>query len=152
MSAGPAPGPAQEPRSGSHLCIRPARPGDLPAVLELWEVATQPSHTDDLDSLAHLLAQDAGALLVAEDESGIVGSVIAAWDGWRGTIHRLAVAPPYRHRGLGRRLLHAGEERLDALGVIRKQAIVIETDDVAMGFWRATDWDEQTERIRFTKG
>jgi ribosomal protein S18 acetylase RimI-like enzyme len=121
-------------------------------VLELWEVATQPSHTDDLDSLAHLLAQDAGALLVAEDEGGIVGSIIAAWDGWRGTIHRLAVAPPCRHRGLGRRLLQAGEARLDSLGVVRMQAIVIETDDLAMGFWRATDWDEQTERIRFTKG
>jgi ribosomal protein S18 acetylase RimI-like enzyme len=115
-------------------------------------VATQPSHTDDLDSLAHLLEQDAEALLVAVDEGGIVGTVIAAWDGWRGTIHRLAVAPSRRHRGLGRRLLQAGEARLDALGVVRMQAIVIETETVAMGFWRATDWDEQTERIRFTKG
>jgi ribosomal protein S18 acetylase RimI-like enzyme len=140
------------PGPWSGLSIRPARGSDLSAVLELWRVATLPSHTDDLGSLRRLLACDDGALLVAECAGALVGSVIAAWDGWRGTIHRLAVVPSHRGRGLGRLLLNAGVERLYALGTVRMQAIVIETDATAMGFWRASDWDEQTERIRFTKG
>jgi ribosomal protein S18 acetylase RimI-like enzyme len=154
--AAPAAPDASDASDASALSIRPANRADLPAVLALWRTATQPSHTDDIDSLGRLLERDAGALLVAEDGDGhghgIVGSIMATFDGWRGTVHRLAVAPPYRRSGLGRRLLVAGEERLDALGVVRMQAIVIETDDTALAFWRATDWEEQTERIRFTKG
>ena len=94
MSAGPAPGTGTGTESsGSVLSIRPARTADLPAVLELWQTATQPSHTDDIDSLGRLLERDAGALLVAEDGDDIVGSIMATFDGWRGTVHRLAVAP-----------------------------------------------------------
>jgi ribosomal protein S18 acetylase RimI-like enzyme len=139
-------------RAAGALPVRTARRTDLPAVLALWRIATQPSHTDDIDSLGRLLDRDAAALLVVEDGDEIVGSIMATFDGWRGTVHRLAVAPLYRRSGLGHRLLRAGEERLRALGVVRMQAIVIEIDATAMAFWRATDWEEQTERIRFTKG
>lgn len=71
--------------------IRTAGAGDLPAILELWQRAgTEPGHTDDLGSLTKLIAHDPGAVLVAAEEATIAGSVIAAWDGWRGTIYRLA--------------------------------------------------------------
>ena len=74
------------------------------------------------------MAHDPEALLLAEEDSLIVGSVIAAWDGWRGTIYRLAVAPSHRRGGLGRSLLRAAEERLRDLSAARLQAIVVETD------------------------
>ena len=98
------------------------------------------------------MAHDPEALLLAEEDSLIVGSVIAAWDGWRGTIYRLAVAPSHRRGGLGRSLLRAAEERLRDLSAARLQAIVVETDPTATAFWRAGDWDEQVERLRFTRG
>ena len=133
--------------------IRVARCGDLPAVLALWQLAqAEPSHTDSLDSLGQLIAHDPGALLVAEAGGHIVGSVIAGWDGWRGTIYRLAVAPTHRRQGLARRLLAAAETRLASLGATRMQAIVVQTDSRATGFWRATPWTEQEERLRFTGG
>ncbi|HXP18225.1 MAG TPA: GNAT family N-acetyltransferase [Streptosporangiaceae bacterium] len=133
--------------------IRPAQAGDLAAVLELWTRAgAEPGHTDDLGSLGRLLAHDPGALLVAEEDGTIVGSVVAAWDGWRGTVYRLAVAPASRRQGLGRRLLHAAQARLLAVGAIRLQAIVVRSDPRATGFWRAGDWTEQVDRLRFTRG
>jgi ribosomal protein S18 acetylase RimI-like enzyme len=80
--------------------IRMARACDLPAILELWMLAdAEPGHTDTLESLTKLIARDPGALLMAADGGAIVGSVIAAWDGWRGTVYRLAVAPSHRRRG-----------------------------------------------------
>jgi len=83
--------------------IRAARSGDLPAVLALWQQAqAEPSHTDNLASLQQLVAHDPGALLVADAGNHLVGSVIAAWDGWRGTIYRLGRAG--RTRPLHRRL------------------------------------------------
>ena len=133
--------------------IRAARSGDLPAVLALWQQAqAEPSHTDNLASLQQLVAHDPGALLVADAGNHLVGSVIAAWDGWRGTIYRLAVAPSHRRQGLACRLLTEAENRLAALGATRLQAIVVQSDQRATGFWRATSWAEQEERVRFTAG
>lgn len=133
--------------------VRTARADDIPAVLALWRQAqAEPGHTDDIRSLQRLIAHDYGALLVAEADQRIVGSVIAAWDGWRGSIYRLAVAPPQRHQGLGRRLVSEAEKRLAALGAVRLQAIVVQTDARATGFWRASNWHEQTRRLRFTRG
>jgi ribosomal protein S18 acetylase RimI-like enzyme len=132
--------------------IRPAQAGDLPAVLALWQEArAKPSHTDDIQSLRQLIAHDRGALLIAEAGGRIAGSVIAAWDGWRGSIYRLAVLPAHRRRGLGRQLVYEAEKRLSALGAVRMQAIVVGTDARATGFWRAGSWQEQTGQLRFTK-
>lgn len=135
-----------------HTAIRTGRPGDGPAVLDLWRAAgAHPSMTDNLASLERLLAEHPGALIVAVDEGTIVGSVIAGWDGWRGSIYRLAVAPSHRRRGLARRLVREAELRFERLDAIRLNAIVVATDDHATSFWHSTGWEEQRERIRFVK-
>jgi hypothetical protein len=65
--------------------IRSAEQRDFDAVLELWRHAeAQPTHTDDVEGLDKLFERDGGALLLAEFEGELVGSIIAAWDGWRG--------------------------------------------------------------------
>ena len=135
------------------VTIRPGRSGDVDAVLALWrEADAEPTHTDDAAGLTTLLERDPDALLVAVDEDRVVGSVIAGWDGWRGSIYRLAVAPGHRRHGLGRRLLGAAEDRFRAAGARRCQAIVVQTDGQATAFWRASGWTEQSERIRFVSG
>lgn len=122
-------------------------------MLALWSVAdAEPSHTDDVVSLTALVAHDPAALVVAEDRGRIVGSVIVAWDGWRGSIYRLVVAPSHRRQGLARRLVGHAEDRLSEAGAARLQAIVVETDQRATDFWRSTDWEQQAERLRFVKG
>jgi hypothetical protein len=50
--------------------------------------------TDDIDSLASLITQTPAGVLIAVESDAIVGSAIAVRDDWRGTICRLAVAPP----------------------------------------------------------
>jgi ribosomal protein S18 acetylase RimI-like enzyme len=79
------------------------------------------------------VAYDRTARLVAVDDLVIVGSVIAAWDGWRGSIYRLVVTPSHRRQGLARRL-------------------VVEDDAPATGFWRSSGWEQQSERLRFVRG
>jgi ribosomal protein S18 acetylase RimI-like enzyme len=130
--------------------LRPALPAEIPAVLRLWsEAAVEPTSTDNAGSLGQLLDHDPGALIVADDNGTLVGSVIVTFDGWRGSIYRLAVAPARRRTGLGRQLLDGAERRLAELGAARLQAIVVETDDRATGFWRATGWEQQVGRLRF---
>lgn len=132
--------------------LRPAVPADIPAVLALWEASAAPTSTDTAQALERLLERDVGALIVAESAGEIVGSVIAGWDGWRGSVYRLAVAPDHRRHGLGSRLLKKAEHHLDALGVRRMHAIVVGTDAHAVAFWRATDWEHQRDQLRYARG
>jgi ribosomal protein S18 acetylase RimI-like enzyme len=133
--------------------IRSADSSDVTAVLALWRLAeSEPTHTDDQENLSKLIEHDAEALVVAESQNRIVGSVIAAWDGWRGSIYRLAVLPGSRGQGLGRLLVAEAERRLSRQGALRLQAVVVATDAQATGFWRSGDWEEQVERTRFVKG
>ncbi len=132
--------------------LRPAVPGDIPEVLERWRESAAPTSTDTAGAMTGLFQRDPGALIVAGPPGAIVGSVIAGWDGWRGSIYRLAVAPTHRRRGIGRMLLHAAEERLVALGARRLHAIVAETDAHAVAFWDATEWEHQRAQRRYTWG
>jgi ribosomal protein S18 acetylase RimI-like enzyme len=132
--------------------IRPATADDIEDVLTLWRESTQPSSTDSVETLTALVRRDAGALIVAETDGSIVGSVIAGWDGWRGAIYRLAVGPSHRRHGLGQALLRAAEEHLAGLGARRMHAIVVETNEDGVAFWTASDWAHQAGQLRFAKG
>jgi ribosomal protein S18 acetylase RimI-like enzyme len=131
--------------------IRAAGPDDIAAVLSLWSDAAAPTSTDDPEGVGALLARDPGALMVADSSGRIVGTVIAAWDGWRGSVYRIVVAPDCRRGGLGRRLLHEAENRLRSVGARRMHAIVVKTDPQALGFWEASDWEQQSSQLRFTR-
>ena len=133
------------------MTIRPAHRDDFPAVLALWDGArsAQASTPDSRETLERLLVQDPGALLVAEDEEGLGGTLIAAWDGWRGNMYRLAVRPELRRRGWGLALVRAGERRLHDLGARRITALVGRGDEPAEALWRAAGYDLDAEIGRF---
>jgi ribosomal protein S18 acetylase RimI-like enzyme len=125
--------------------IRSARREDIPAVLALWDLARS-AHAvtpDDERVLRQLLDHDPGSLLVAQDEEQgeIVASLIAAWDGWRGNMYRLAVAPGHRRRGIATRIVGAGERRLRALGARRVTALVGHDDERARSMWIALGYE-----------
>ena len=133
--------------------FRIARAPDVDDILTLWRNAdAAPTHTDDAESILRLIGTDADAVIVAEEGGAIVGTVIAGWDGWRGSIYRLAVVPTHRRRGVGRQLLERAGERLTRAGARRLQAIVVESDEQAVAFWRTSGWEEQVERLRFVRG
>lgn len=132
--------------------LREATTDDVDAVLALWRDHAEPSHTDSAAAVAALLAHDPGALLVAEDGGTILGTVIAGWDGWRGSVYRLVVTPAHRRRGLARLLVDAAERRLARHGATRLQAIVVETAPDAVAFWQALGWERQQARLRFVRG
>jgi ribosomal protein S18 acetylase RimI-like enzyme len=135
-----------------HWRIRGAGAQDIAALLDLWAAASSlPSVTDSPDGLARLLTADPQALLIAELEGVLAGSLIAAWDGWRGSFYRLAVSPEHRRKGLATMLLREGERRLRDRGAVRLTAIVADDDSNAMSFWRAAGYECQQHRARFVR-
>jgi ribosomal protein S18 acetylase RimI-like enzyme len=120
-------------------------------LLELWHAAGgTPSVTDTHTGLLSLLATDPEALLVAEADGVVAGSLIATWDGWRGSFYRLAVHPDCRRRGLATALLREGE-RLQGRGAVRLTAIVTDDDPIATGFWSAAGYERQRDQARFVR-
>ncbi len=135
------------------VTMRTAAVEDIPRILAFWQVAAEDAHRppDSDTALQRLLARDPGALLLAEDEGRLVGSVIAGWDGWRYHLYRLAVAPDRRRQGIGSALLERAEERFQALGGTRADAMVLRENGLAHQAWQANGYRSQPEWARWVK-
>jgi ribosomal protein S18 acetylase RimI-like enzyme len=123
--------------SAEDVTIRAATAADAEGVLALWAVArTEHAVTEDRpEAVRRLIERDSDALLVAEVNGTTVGAMIAAWDGWRGNIYRLAIDPAHRRGRIGMRLVRAGEESLKRRGAERVTALVAYEDERAAAFW-----------------
>ncbi len=134
------------------LTVRSGRAPDVEDVLAFWRRATSvESSTDDPPALNTLLERDPGALLVAELDGRVVGTVIVGWDGWRAGLYRLAVDPSLRRCGIGQTLVREAERRLRELGARRLAAVVIGEHDHAVGFWRAMGYELDARVHRFVR-
>ncbi|MDQ3700101.1 MAG: GNAT family N-acetyltransferase [Chloroflexota bacterium] len=133
--------------------VRFADREDVDAVLDLWAWARSAaaSTPDDVESVVRLVEHTQDAVLVAEHEGRVVGVLLAAWDGWRGNMYRLAVLPAYRRRGIARRLVEAGHESLRAKGARRVTALVAHEEVEATGLWRAAGYQLDEELSRFVR-
>ena len=118
--------------------LRPCTRDDCAAVLQLWlDADATPSVTDTLAQLQRTVAEDDAIFLVATDtKDQIVGSVIGGWDGWRGNIYRLAVAPEARRHKVAAALVREVSARLvREKGARRITALVEKAHSEAVGFW-----------------
>ncbi|MER7394316.1 GNAT family N-acetyltransferase [Streptomyces sp. NPDC000151] len=136
----------------SDLHIRPATPADIDTVLRFWRDAAEgTSISDDRDGMARLVARDPEALLLAERDGELAGTVIAGFDGWRCHLYRLAVHPERRRQGIGRALLAAAEERFAALGGRRADAMVLDRNELAHHAWHASGYAPEPQWSRWVR-
>jgi ribosomal protein S18 acetylase RimI-like enzyme len=132
--------------------IRDATAADVDGLLDLWRRAdAAPSVTDTVGDVSRVVAAPSASVLVAVDGDTIIGSVIAAFDGWRGNFYRLVVDSTQRRSGIGRRLVDAGEARLRAAGVKRASALVEGHRPIAQAFWSAAGFEHHEGMRRYTK-
>jgi ribosomal protein S18 acetylase RimI-like enzyme len=135
------------------VSIRPGMAADVEQVLALWQEARSVAATtpDTPEGLQVLIAHTEDALLVAELDGDIVGAVIAAWDGWRGNIYRLAVRRECRRLGIGLQLVRAGETRLREKGARRVTALVATEELGAAALWGAAGYEHDHNVARFVR-
>ena len=132
--------------------LRSATPADVSDLLAFWRSAAEgTSISDDEAGVGRLIALDADALIIAERDDRIVGTVIAGWDGWRCSLYRLAVAPDARRQGVARALLDAAHRRFVALGGRRADAMVLDRNELGRSAWEAAGYAPEPQWSRWTK-
>jgi ribosomal protein S18 acetylase RimI-like enzyme len=132
--------------------IRRARPADVDAILGLWQVAAAtPGVTETPEDVFRALATENTVVLLAFVSGKIVGSVIAGFDGWRGNIYRLAVAPTKRRSGIATALVREAERVLIGLGAKRVTALVEKDHGWAVQFWDAVGYSFDGRIVRHVR-
>ena len=130
------------------LQIRAFKKEDQPALEELWGrvFAGDPAWNAAALLIARKLTVQPELLLVAVLDGRLVGAVMAGFDGVRGWIHHLAVAPDARRRGIGRHLIRAAEAGLRALGCAKVNLQVRASNLDVVEFYRALGYQVE-ERV-----
>jgi ribosomal protein S18 acetylase RimI-like enzyme len=117
--------------------IRPYLEHDESDVIALWRqvLPDDAPHNDPATSIRQKLAVDRELFLVAEVAGQVVGTVMGGYDGHRGWIYSVAVAPEYRHRGIGSALVRQVEAALVARGCLKLNLQVRSTNASVLAFY-----------------
>jgi ribosomal protein S18 acetylase RimI-like enzyme len=123
--------------------IRPFTADDREAVIALWQDCrlVVPQNDPAMDIAAKVRFQP-DLFLVALLDGRLVGTIMAGYEGHRGWINYLAVAPDRRRHGLGKALMGAAEKALRALGCPKINLQVRRTNSPVIAFYRALGFNE----------
>lgn len=113
------------------LVIRPFHVNDSAAVITLWQACglTRPWNDPQKDIDRKLTTQPELFFIGLIDEA-VMASAMFGYDGHRGWVNYLAVAPDYQGHGYGKDIMQAGERALTALGCA-KLNLQIRSDNLA---------------------
>ena len=116
--------------------IRRFEAPDTDAVVALWEACdlTRPWN-DPRKDIARKVAVADDLFLVGTIDGTVVATVMGGYDGHRGWVNYLAVAPERRGDGLGRALMEAVEVRLRAVGCPKINLQVRDTNTEVLAFY-----------------
>lgn len=97
--------------------IKPYQAGDERQVIDLWDRCNLiVPHNDPKRDIRRKLSVQSELFLVGLIDGVVIATAMAGFDGHRGWINYLAVAPEYQRLGIGRRMMAEAEARLRELG------------------------------------
>lgn len=117
--------------------IRTFELSDEAAVIALWERCelTRPWN-DPRKDIARKLSEQPELFLVGTCSGKIMASAMAGFDGHRGWVYHLAVAPEHRKKSYGRLLMQEVERRLRELGCPKLNLQVRSSNAEVLAFYR----------------
>jgi len=133
------------------VIIRAFQPVDQAAVIALWEECklTRPWNDPHKD-IARKLEVQPELFLVGTIDDAVMASVMAGYEGHRGWMNYLAVAPRQRGRGFGRALVEHVERLLLERGCPKVGLLVRNSNKEAAAFYRRLGY-AQDESISLGK-
>jgi len=122
-----------------NFTVRPFQSLDRPALEQLWSrvFADDPPWNAPAVMIENKLKVQPELLLVGVLDEALVGAVMAGFDGVRGWMYHLAVAPESRRRGIATQLVRAAEAGLRKLGCAKVNIQVRATNSEIVAFYRS---------------
>ena len=116
--------------------IRAFHASDEAAVIALWEEAglTRPWNDPSAD-IARKLTEQPELFLVSEVAGRLVGTAMVGFDGHRGWVYYLAVAPACRKQSIGRALMGEAERLLAERGCPKLNLLVRSSNTDVVAFY-----------------
>ena len=126
---------------------RDATAADRDAVVAIWQARglTRPWNDPEAD-FRRALAHEGSRVMVAERGGRIVPTAMTGFDGHRGWIYYLGVAPDHRGQGLARQLLDAACEWLRLRGC-PKVELMLRDGNPVVGLYAHLGWEQQDVRV-----
>jgi ribosomal protein S18 acetylase RimI-like enzyme len=123
--------------------IRPFQPADQVTVIALWQACglTRPWN-DPVKDIARKRTVQPELFLVGDLDGVVVASVMAAFDGHRGSVNYLAVLPAMQRRGLGQQMMAAAQARLLAMGCPKINLHIRGANTQVAGFYAALGYTQ----------
>jgi ribosomal protein S18 acetylase RimI-like enzyme len=121
-------------------------------VIELWKgvFGYEAVHNEPGLVIDKKLCVSDGLFFVAVDDDVVIGTVMAGYDGHRGWIYSLAVAPARRNAGIGSALVQHAEEELVARGCVKINLQIIAENEDVQAFYLANGYKTE-KRISMGK-
>lgn len=123
--------------------IRPYADADLAEVVALWQTCdlTRPWN-DPVKDIARKQGVRPEWFLVGERDGAVIASAMFGYDGHRGWMNYLAVAPSHRAQGHARALIACGESLLLAAGCPKLSLMVRRSNAQVLGFYQALGYSQ----------
>lgn len=133
------------------LEIRPFALSDEPALVALWRDSglTVPWNDPHRD-IARKTQTQPDLFLLGFSADRLVATVMVGYDGHRGWINYLAVAPDCRRQGIGAQMMAEAETRLRALGCPKINLQVRGTNAQVIEFYKRIGYEIE-DRVSFGK-
>ena len=130
------------------MVIEELTPNDASDAIALWEMVglIRPWNDPDVD-FSRALHGTTSTVLGARETDGLVGTAMVGWDGHRGWVYYLAVAPSRQRQGIGAQLMTAAENWLRAEGAAKVQLMVRDTNDEARHFYERRGYEDSSVTV-----
>ena len=108
-------------------------------VVELWRnvFGYETAHNEPNLAISKKIAINDGLFFVAVENSAIVGTIMAGYDGHRGWLYSVAVDPAKRLSGLGSSLVIHAEKALADLGCMKINLQLLATNEATAAFYKS---------------
>jgi ribosomal protein S18 acetylase RimI-like enzyme len=112
---------------------------DRSQVVELWRhvFGYETAHNEPNLSISKKLATNDGLFFVAAEDSEILGTVMAGYDGHRGWLYSVAVHPSKRQLGLGSLMVQHAEKALADLGCLKINLQLVASNEATAAFYQS---------------
>ena len=121
--------------------IRPFQPNDEAAVIELWQTCGMANWEDPRKAIARKLRVNPEWFLVGELAGKVIATCMIGYEGHRGWINLLAVAPQHQRAGHGRALMNEAQTILRGVGCAKINLQVRATNRPVIAFYKKLGFD-----------